>query len=110
MNPSPTSPARAPAKQTGRWMLEIIRGRDVGRTFALDRGETVAGNALNGQRGIDLLDQEGNSPRRMAARHAAFACSGHELSIQDLESPGGTFVNQQRLLSGQSRKLSPGDV
>ena len=28
----------------------------------------------------------------------------------DLESPGGTFVNQQRLLSGQPRKLSPGDV
>jgi FHA domain len=110
MNPSPTSPARPTAKQTGRWLLEIVRGRDVGRTMALDPGETVVGNALNGQRGLDLLDQEGNSPRRMAGRHAAFACSEQDLSIQDLESPGGTFVNQQRLLSGQPRKLSPGDV
>jgi FHA domain-containing protein len=110
MNPPPTSPARPTAKQTGRWLLEIVRGRDVGRTLALDPGETVVGNALNGQRGLDLVDQEGSSPRRMAGRHAAFACSGHDLSIQDLESPGGTFVNQQRLLSGQPRKLSPGDV
>ena len=110
MNHSPTSPARPSAKQTGPWMLEIVRGRDVGRTFALGSGETVVGNALNGQRGLDLLDQEGNSPRRMAARHAALACSGQDLSIQDLESPGGTFVNQQRLLSGQPRKLAPGDV
>jgi hypothetical protein len=94
----------------GTWLLEVVRGRDVGRTFALDSGETVVGNALNGQRGLDLLDQEGNSPRRMAGRHAAFACSEHDLSIQDLESPGGTFVNQQRLLSGQTRKLSAGDV
>jgi hypothetical protein len=110
MNPSPTSPARPAAKQTGRWLLEIVRGRDVGRTLPLASGETVVGNALNGQRGLDLGDQEGSSPRRMAARHAAFACSAQDLSIQDLESPGGTFVNQQRLLSGQPRKLSPGDV
>ena len=33
-----------------------------------------------------------------------------ELTIRDLESPGGTFVNQQRLLSGQARRLQPGDV
>ena len=46
----------------------------------------------------------------MAARHATLECSGKDLSIRDLESPGGTFVNQQRLLSGQPRKLSPGDV
>jgi hypothetical protein len=110
MNPPPTSPARPVAKHTGTWLLEVARGRDVGRTFALDSGETVVGNALNGQRGLDLVDQEGNSPRRMAGRHAAFACSENDLSIHDLESPGGTFVNQQRLLSGQTRKLSDGDV
>ena len=91
-------------------MLEIVRGRDVGRAFALEPGETVVGNALNGQSGLDLREQEGSSPRRMAGRHASLICSGHDLSIRDLESPGGTFVNQQRLLTGQPRKLSAGDV
>jgi hypothetical protein len=110
MNPSPTSPARQTPNQTGRWLLEIVRGRDVGRMFAIDPGETVVGNALDGQTGLDLHEQEGTSPRRMAARHATLESAGHDLSIRDLESPGGTFVNQQRLLTGQSRKLASGDV
>jgi hypothetical protein len=110
MNSPPSSPAQATAEPAGRWLLEIVRGRDVGRVFALDTGETVVGNALSGQRGLDLLEQEGNSPRRMAPRHAAFDCSGRDLLIHDLESPGGTFVNQQRLLSRQPRKLAPDDV
>ncbi len=36
--------------------------------------------------------------------------SGPELVIRDLDSPGGTFVNHQRLLPGQARRLQPGDV
>jgi FHA domain len=110
MNSLPSSPAGQTPNQSHRWLLEIVRGRDVGRTFALDPGETVVGNALNGQSGLDLHEQEGSSPRRMAARQATLECEGQGLSIRDLESPGGTFVNQQRLLAGQSRKLVSGDV
>ncbi len=110
MNSSPLSPAREAPIQAGCWLLEIVRGRDVGRAFALEPGETVVGNASNGQRGLDLHEQEGSSPRRMAARHASVLSSGQDVSIRDLESPGGTFVNQQRLLSGQPRKLNAGDV
>jgi hypothetical protein len=110
MNPSPLSPAREAPIQAGCWLLEIVRGRDVGRAFALEPGETVVGNALHGQRGLDLREQEGSSPRRMAACHASILWSSQDISIRDLESPGGTFVNQQRLLSGQARKLSAGDV
>ena len=110
MNSSPVTPARQAPIQTGRWLLEIVRGRDIGRAFLLEPGETVVGNALNGQSGLDLREQEGSSPRRMAARHASLICSGPDISIRDLDSPGGTFVNQQRLLSGQPRRLSAGDV
>jgi hypothetical protein len=46
----------------------------------------------------------------MAGRHACVVVSGAECSIRDLESPGGTFVNRQRLLSGQARALAPGDL
>jgi hypothetical protein len=92
------------------WSLEVVRGRDLGRVYPVGAAETLLGNALNGGPGLDLLDQEGNSPRRMAGRHAALVASGQDLAIRDLESPGGTFVNRQRLLSGQSRRLEPGDV
>ncbi len=92
------------------WSLEVVRGRDVGRVFSLSATETVLGNDLNGEPGLDLRDQEVSSPRRMAARQALIVLTGQDVTIRDLDSPGGTFVNQQRLLSGQSRRLQSGDV
>ena len=67
----------------------------------------MVGNALNGQPGVDLREQEGDSPRQMAGGTHPLESTGGELAIRDLESPGGTFVNQQRLLSGQARGSSP---
>ena len=54
-------------------------------------------------KGIDLGPQEGVSPRRMAARQAILESNGQAITLRDLDSPGGTFVNRQRLLPGQSR-------
>ncbi len=110
MNRSQSKTVPATAQQPSRWSLEVVRGRVVGQSYALDSGETVVGNALKGERGLDLVDQEGTSPRKMAGRHAALTSTGQELTIRDLETPGGTFVNQQRLLAGQTRRLVTGDV
>jgi hypothetical protein len=91
------------------WSLEVVRGRDVGKVFDLRGNEIVLGNGLGGAVGVDLSDQEANSPRRMAARQAVLESRGVDLIVRDLDSPGGTFVNRQRLLSGQARPLQPGD-
>jgi hypothetical protein len=93
-----------------RWILEVVRGRDVGRRYVVGTGESPIGNALAGASGFDLADQESNSPRRMAGRHACLIVEGETLTIRDLESPGGTFVNRQRLLAGQARRLLAGDL
>jgi len=100
------------ATTSGRdhWFLEVVRGRNVGRRYQVGPGETPIGNALAGTPGFDLSDQESNSPRRMAGRHACLTAAGEALSIRDFESPGGTFVNRQRLLAGQVRPLQPGDL
>ena len=82
----------------------------VGHQYCARAGRDGRGNALNGARGLDLADQEGNSPRKMAGRHAVLTASEQELAIRDLDTPGGTFVNSQRLLAGQTRLLVPGDV
>jgi hypothetical protein len=92
------------------WSLEVVRGADVGRRYALPRGETVVGNALNGSPGLDLADQEGAAPRRMAARQARLQCSAEALTLFDLGSPGGTFVNRERVVPFQPRPLRDGDV
>jgi hypothetical protein len=92
------------------WGLEVVRGREVGRVFALGQGRNVLGNALNGEPGIELGPQEGTSPRRMAPRQALVELAAGGISLRDLESPGGTFVNRQRLRPDQVRRLLAGDV
>ena len=95
----------------GGWSLEVVRGKEAGRVFALSGGEVVLGNAPGDRGGIDLATQEAEgSPRRMAARHASLECSTGGLAVRDLESPGGTFVNRQRVLPGLAKPLQPGDV
>ncbi len=92
-----------------RWSLEVVRRRDVGMVFELPGGEVILGSGLDGSRGLDLRDQEAGSPRRMAARQATVETQGADIVIRDLDSPGGTFVNRQRLLAGQTRRLQTGD-
>ena len=92
------------------WSLEVVRGKDAGKRYPLGGGVTVLGNALGGASGIDLADQEGTAPRKMASRQASIESRGGSIVLRDLDSPGGTFVNRQRVVSGQSRPLSPGDL
>lgn len=99
----------AEARPDGAWSLEVVRGAEIGRRLALPAGETVAGNALKGAAGLDLSGQE-SGPRRMAPRQARFQCKADALTLLDLGSPGGTFVNRERLAPFQPRALRPGDV
>jgi hypothetical protein len=92
------------------WSLEVVRGKQEGRRFPLNGGSIVLGNALGGERGIDLAEQEGTSPRRMAAKQALIECTANGPMLRDLDSPGGTFVNRQRILPGQARALRPDDL
>ncbi|GAC1468259.1 MAG: hypothetical protein NVSMB9_10730 [Isosphaeraceae bacterium] len=92
------------------WCLEVARGQDVGKVFRLAAGSSLLGNGLGGAPGIDLAKQEGSSPRRMAPRQAEVVCAPGGLTLRDLDSPGGTFVNRQRILSGQSQRLADGDL
>jgi pSer/pThr/pTyr-binding forkhead associated (FHA) protein len=92
------------------WSLEVVRGKEAGRRFPLNGGSIVLGNALGGEHGIDLAEQEGSSPRRMAAKQAQIECTAQGPMLRDLDSPGGTFVNRQRILPGQARALRPDDL
>lgn len=95
---------------TSGWSLEVVRGVDVGRKYALTEPATVLGNAPDDASSLDLGPQEGSGPRRMAPRQAQLELAPQGPVIRDLDSPGGTFVNRQRILPGQSRAMQPGDV
>ena len=99
-----------PHPSSNSWSLEVVRGKDAGKRYALVGKSVVLGNAVGAGQGIDLADQEGNAPRKMAARQASIESAGGAFVLRDLESPGGTFVNRQRVLAGQARPLQVGDV
>ena len=96
------------------WTLEVVRGAGVGRVYPLDGAELILGNATGGADGkafLNLADQEGASPRKMAASQAALSRSGSiPWTVRDLDSPGGTFVNNRRVLAGVAHPLAEGDV
>lgn len=92
------------------WSLEVVRGLEVGHVYPVGPGRCLLGNDLNGEVGISLGPLEGSSPRKMAPKQAELLADGNTLTLRDLDSPGGTFVNRQRILPGQSRSLQHGDV
>ena len=92
------------------WSLEVVRGADAGKKFALADGTVLLGNSLRGEPGIDLASQEVNSPRKMAARQAQIYVMNGSLTLRDLGSPGGTFVDRRRVPPGSDLPLKEGDV
>lgn len=79
-------------------ILELVEGTDAGRTFALG-GDEIAGR--DPSQPIPLSDDQ------VSRRHARFALSGGEVTVEDLGSRNGTYVNGQ-VLQG-ARRLVPGD-
>lgn len=96
--------------KTNSVSLEVVRGNSIGRRYVLVGQTITLGNRLNGALGIDLSTEEGSGPRKMSGRHALIERAGSGLSLRDLDTPGGTFVNRQRVLPGQARALQSGDV
>ena len=110
MNSASPHPAPTP---DGPWTLEVVRGARVGQRYPVAVGPLVLGSGTagtNGERVLSLADQEGSSPRKMATRHLAFEVKPDGLSLTDLDTPGGTFVNNRRLPPGKAGALAEGDV
>ncbi len=108
------TPKLNPQHRKAEWTLEVVRGVVTGRAYPLAVGEVILGNRDEGSQSgafLDLADQEGASPRRMAARHVALTWSASKTwTVRDLDTPGGTFVNNRRVLAGFAHPLAEGDV
>lgn len=83
---------------TFAWALTIERGPRAGLTYVLGPGNTIAGRS--GDAGIFLADVT------VSREHVRFQVSSDGLSMTDLGSTNGTYVNGRRFEAG---RLSEGD-
>ncbi|MCS6977373.1 MAG: FHA domain-containing protein [Gemmatales bacterium] len=118
--PPPAAPAEAPAPAAeakpgalppdAKPKLVVIRGLKIGAEYPIYEGENFIGRADEKPVDIDLEEQE--SPDRIwsSRQHACIIFQEGVLTIEDLNSSNGTFVNRQRVYPGQKRQLNPNDV
>lgn len=101
-------PISIPSMNTPKLM--VIRGQKLNIEYPIYTGDNFIGRTDEKPVDIDLDDQE--SPDRVwcSRQHARIVSDDKGLSIEDLGSQNGTFVNRARIYPGQLRPLENGDV
>ena len=91
--------------------LVIISGGTKGRSFAVEEGMTVIGRAdpdNNSYPEVDLDEEDGDA--KISRRHAQIERRGALVTIEDIGSLNGTFLNRgPRLEPGKKYELKPTD-
>jgi predicted component of type VI protein secretion system len=90
--------------------LVVVRGERLGVEFAVLDGKNYVGRTGDRAVDIDLEGQEALERTWASRQHAVVTFDHGALSIEDLNSLNGTFVNRARLHPGQPRLLQSGDV
>jgi hypothetical protein len=100
----------APATTATNPKLLVVRGQRMDVAYPLYPGKNYLGRTDDKPVDVDLEDQE--SPDRIwtSRQHAVITFENGKLTIEDLNSLNGTFVNRTRVHPGQVRDLIESDV
>lgn len=101
-------PASAPNMTTPK--LIVIRGQKINVEYPLYTGDNFIGRTDEKPVDVDLEDQESTDRIWCSRQHARIISEESGISIEDLGSQNGTFVNRARIFPGQIRPLQNGDV
>jgi hypothetical protein len=116
--PAPTpAPAKPTAGQTpippgATIVLVVQRGLKVGEEYSIFAGENFIGRADEKPVDVDLTFQEPEDRVWCSRQHAllVYDDATGTLTIEDLNSSNGTFVNRERVYPGQPRQLFGGNT
>jgi hypothetical protein len=124
--PAPPPPAAVPAPpaaaapaagktsvQAGdKPKLVVKRGQKIGFEFPIYGGENYVGRADEKPVDIDLEDQEPPDRVWCSRQHALihFDEDALNITVEDLNSSNGTYVNRERVYPGQPRQLFVNDT
>lgn len=119
--PAP-APAAAPAKPAAGGgtpipvgatvKLVVQRGLKIGEEYSLFPGENYVGRADEKPVDIDLTFQEPEDRVWCSRQHAliVYDDATGNLTVEDLNSSNGTFVNRERVYPGQPKQLFVGNT
>jgi len=110
MEPTPTEPARTniEARRKKSWSLRICNGPQSGRTLEVTSVRSLIGR--NDPPSVtvdhDLTDAELGMPPMISRRHAEVIGDETGITITDLSSTNGVFVDGYRIPPREGRKLA----
>jgi pSer/pThr/pTyr-binding forkhead associated (FHA) protein len=88
----------------------VICGAKPNSEYPIYEGKNVIGRADQKPVEIDLFAQEAADRVWSSREHAIILCEHGALSIEDLNSTNGTFVNRERVQPGEKKALKTDDV
>jgi hypothetical protein len=114
---APPAPAAPVAPMAGATLpadakphLVVLRGQKINQEFPLYEGHNFIGRADEKPVDIDLEDQEPPEKVWTSRQHAMINFDNGTLTIEDLNSANGTYVNRTKIHPGQPRQLNINDV
>jgi hypothetical protein len=105
---APTAPT-APAAPTSP-KLVVVRGQRMDVQYPIYPGKNYLGRTDDKPVDIDLEDQESQDRIWTSRQHAVVTFEDGKLTVEDLNSLNGTFVNRTRVHPGQVKDLQENDV
>jgi FHA domain len=110
--PAPSAPAAPGTKlpADAKPKLVVLRGQKINAEFPVYEGLNFIGRADEKPVDIDLEDQEPPDRIWCSRQHALINLEDGMMTIEDLNSANGTYVNRARIYPGQKRPLNVNDV
>lgn len=108
-----SAPSAEPAAAAGTLpKLVVLRGLKLGIEYSVFPGENFIGRFDEKPVDIDLCDQEAEDKTWSSRQHAVIILdeASGAMTIEDLNSANGTFVNRTKVYPGQKRTLVANDV
>jgi FHA domain-containing protein len=105
--PSATAAAGAPFKAK----LSVVRGGRKGQEFPLEDGNNLIGRWDPETGSFPEVDLDADDPEaKISRKHALIRIEGGKITIEDIGSLNGTYVNRQpRLSPGSPAEIKSGD-
>jgi pSer/pThr/pTyr-binding forkhead associated (FHA) protein len=109
--PSVSAPSAAPSSGTiQNAQLTILRGGTVGKVFPLQAGDNLVGRWDPDSGSFPEVDMEHDDPEARISRKHALIRMSDKITVEDIGSLNGTFVNRgKRLEPGSPAELKDGD-